>query len=356
MSDVLLQWISQDSDVQTISTKALALQTEDPVEEEEDFSRFSYFPIDNPLLEGYRNKQLSVFWIARDVDFSGDRRDWRKLDAGTQRFTKSALIFFAQFDGLVTENAAEHFFKETSAISKSAGNFYITQQMVESIHNETYSIAIETIFSDPEEKQKAFNAIKHYPSLRKVADWALKWMRCDAPLPERIVAFACLEGVFFSSAFAAIYWLKQRNVLKGLTKANEYIARDEGIHTEFAMALYHTITSGSLKKFEPLSQERVHKIVSESVAIIEEFNNDALPVKLVGISASSMAKYVKFVADSLVQGLGYDKIWNIENPFPWMTLICLPNKSNFFETRVTEYTIGAAEDDGEFVFDLDVDY
>lgn len=341
--------------VNFVSGKLVELPMKSFVEvEEEDFSRLSYFPIDCVICESYFKKLLSVHWVAQEIPYASDRDDWRTLDDNTQRFVKFMLMLFAQADGLVNENLISRFKDDVSYI-KDAKNFYAAQELNEIVHNQTYSLLIETFFSDPEEKKQAFNAIKYNPSIRKIADWVLKWMRSDAPLTERVIAFACLEGVFFSSAFAAIYWIKQKNVLKGLCKANEFIARDEGIHTEFAMALYHIITVGKHKRYDALPQERVHTIVSEAVLVIEEFNKEALPVDLVDINADDMIKYVKFVADSLVGGLGYEKLYDQDNPFDWMTLICLPNKSNFFETLVTEYS-AAGEEDKDYTFDLEVEY
>ena len=320
-------------------------------EEEEDFSRYSFFPIKYPILEQFYQRQKDVFWTAQEIDYSGDREDWESLDDNSREYLKFNLFFFVQFDGVINENLIEHFKRETSDY-KEAQFFYAAQEFMEVGHNETYSMLIETFIRDPKEKAKAFNAIKHYPSIRKIADWVFEWMRSDRPLIERVIAFACVEGMFFSGAFAGIYWIKTKNILKGLCKANEFIARDEALHTEFAIALYHVLTAID-KKYEPLSEERVHEIISGAMDAAEEFNRDALKVNLIGLNADDMVDYVKCTANRLSESLGHQKIYNVINPFDWMAVIGLPNKTNFFESRVTEYGKQSAPD---FDFDLDTDF
>ena len=314
----------------------------------DDFAKYSYFPIKYQVLEDYVKKQQAVLWTLEEIEFKGDRRDWDKLDSATTEFVKFILLFFAQADGIVNENLSDNFKRETSKY-KEARHFYATQEFIETVHNETYSNFIEVFIRDEDEKRRAFNAIKYYPSIQRIAEWAFTWMDREKPLPERVIGFACLEGIMFSSAFAAIYWLKRKNILKGLAKANEFIARDEALHTEFAVALYHVMT-GMDEEYEPLSEERVHEIISQAVGVAEQFTRDSLKVDLVGMNADDMVDYIKCTADSLVVSLGYNKIYNAENPFDWMAIISLPNKSNFFETRVSEY---GRQTKSSFTFDLD---
>lgn len=323
-----------------------------------DYSQYSYFPVTQPNLEKYFQLHKSMFWTPQEIPYAEDRSDWEKLklaktteSKGIRRVIKFTLLFFVQFDGIVNENLIEHFKSETSFI-KEAKNFYAVQEFMEVIHNETYSILIETLFTNPVKKAKAFNAIQEYPSIREVADWVMVWMDDSIPLPERIIAFACLEGVFFSSAFATIYWIKRKNILKGLCKANEWIARDEAIHTSFAAELYKTITSGPSRKFKQTSFSRVKEIVDSAVETISRFTKEAIRVDLVDLSGDLMVDYIKCTADTLVIDLGYQPIYKTANPFDWMSVISLPNKSNFFETRVSEY----GKTTGDFTFDLDAQY
>ena len=317
----------------------------------EDSSRYSYFPIKYPGLEKYYQLQKNVFWTAQEIDCSGDRTDWDNLDTATREFIKFILFFFAQADGIVNENLILNFKRETSDY-KEAQFFYAAQEFMEVTHNETYSNLIEAFIRDPVEKKKAFNAIQYYPSIRKIADWMFEWMKNERSLIERVIAFACVEGIFFSGAFAAIYWIKRKNILKGLCKANEFIARDEALHTEFAIALYHTLTDID-KKYKPLDEKVVHEIIGSAMGVAEEFTRDALRVDLIGMNADNMVNYVKCTANRLSESLGYKKLYDVENPFEWMAIIALPNKSNFFETRVTEY---AHQETSDFKFDLEAEF
>ena len=330
---------------------SLNLDNEESSDEDDNFAQYSFFPIKHHVLEKYYQKQKDVFWTPQEIDYRSDRDDWDRLDENTKEFIKFILLFFAQADGIVNENLIEHFKKETSDY-KEARYFYAAQEFIEVIHNETYSMLIEAFFRDPEEKKKAFNAIKYYPSIRKIADWMFKWMNSDTPLHERVIAFACVEGIFFSSAFAAIYWIKRRNVLHGLCKANEFIARDEAMHTEFAVALYHVLTEVD-HKYDPLSESRVHEIIGSALKVSEEFTRDALKVDLIGMNANDMVSYVKCTANRLSESLGYSKLYDVENPFDWMAIIGLPNRSNFFETKVSEYSRQAKSD---FEFSLDDEF
>lgn len=300
-----------------------------------DYTKYCFLPMENPKLLEYYTKQRDAFWTVAEIDFSKDRQDWLALKTGEREFLTFVLAFFAQADGLVIENLFENFQRETSEI-KEANAFYSIQNAIETIHNETYSTMIETFIQDYGQRQKAFNAIENYPSIEKIADWITKWMDPQLPLLERIVAFACVEGIFFSGAFCAIYWIKKSNRLRGLCKANEFIARDEGIHTQFAIALYHFYTA--VKGWEPLTQKRLAEIIGSAIDIIEEFIRQALRVELIGMNADDMMKYVKCTANVLMTSLGYEKLYDVENPFDWMLLITLPNKTNFFEDTVSEYS------------------
>lgn len=323
-----------------------------PEEKGEDYySKYSHFPVESEKLEEYYQTQKNVFWTPQEIDFAEDRADWVKLDPPAKRFIKFILCFFAQADGIVNENLFDNFMRETSKL-KEAGKFYKMQAAIEQIHNETYSLLIEAFFRDHNEKRKAFNAIRYYPSIKKIADWIFKWMDPKRPLAERVIAFACVEGIFFSSAFAGIYWIKKRNILKGLCKANEWIARDEAIHTEFAIALYHTLT-GIRNICTTLEKEKVHEIIKSATVASEEFTRNALRVDMIGMNADDMIKYIQCTSDKLSDSLGYGKIYSAENPFDWMAVISLPNKSNFFETKVSEY---GRQENNDFEFDLDAEF
>ena len=313
-------------------------------------TKYSYFPVEHPSLEKFYQTQKSMFWVAQDIPYASDRADWARLDKPTKRYIKFVIFFFAQFDGIVIENLVEHFKKDTSFL-KDAKNFYAAQEFMEVIHNETYSNLIVTYIVDEQKRAKAFNAIKNYPSIGKIADWVLRWMNSDSPLLERVIAFACLEGIFFSSAFASIYWIKRRNILKALCKANEFIARDEALHTEFAFELYKVLVSTG--KYKALSDSRIKEIISDSVDVIEDFTRNALRVDLIDMNADDMVQYIKCTADSLSTSFGSGKIYKTKNPFDWMAVLGLSNKSNFFETTVSEYGTQSVAD---FTWDLKVKY
>jgi ribonucleotide reductase beta subunit family protein with ferritin-like domain len=316
-----------------------------------DTSQYSYFPVNYPKLEEFYQRQKNIVWFPQEVDCSKDRSDWdTKLDDNIRNFLKFILFFFAQADGILNVNIS--IFKQETSEYKEARNFYAAQEFMEVIHNEMYSMLIETFIRDTEEKRKAFRAIEYYPSIRKIAEWMFKWMDPNIPLPMRVIAFACVEGIFFCSAFAAIYWIKQKNVLSGLCKANEFIARDEALHTEFAIALYHTLTSID-KKFDVLTQSAVKEIIGSAVDLCEEFTRDALRVDMIGMNADEMVMYVKCTANRLADSLGYQKLYDVENPFDWMAVIGLPNKTNFFESRVSEYS---RSDDTNYEFELSDDF
>nr|QBK85707.1 MAG: ribonucleoside diphosphate reductase, beta subunit [Marseillevirus LCMAC101] len=319
---------------------------------EDEYSQYSFFPIKHSILESFYQRQKAVVWTPQELDLSRDRSDWDALDEGTRKFIKFILFFFAQADGIVNENLITNFKQQTSFF-KEATFFYSAQEYIETIHNETYSILIETFIRDREEKMRGYNAIKHYPSIKKIADWMFEWMDSGRSLTERVVAFACVEGIFFSSAFAAIYWIKRRNILQGLCKANEWIARDEALHTEFAVALYHELTNEASPRFSRLPEDVVHSIIKSAVDVSENFVREALQVDLIGMNADDMVNYVKCTADVLSMSFGYDPIYKVENKFSWMAVISLPNKSNFFESKVSEY---AKQSEADFTFDLDADF
>jgi len=317
-------------------------------------SRLSFLPIENPGLEKYYQEQKNVFWTSQEISFTGDREQFEALDDNTKNYVKPIIFLFAQLDGIINENLVGRFKMETSLLAKECSMVYAIFEAMEWGHNETYSAIIKVYIRDPDEQERGLNAITHFPAIRKIADWAFQWMESSAPLVERIIAFACIEGIIFSSAFAGIYWLKRRNILQGLCKANEWIARDEAIHTRFAVALYHHMTT--IWKAAPLlSKERVYEIISSAVNVTEQFTRDAMNVDLVGIDADDMVLYIKCTADSLATSLGYPKIYGNLNPFDWMAIISLPNKTNFFEGRVTEYAREGATGNDDFVFDLNAD-
>jgi len=319
-----------------------------------DLERFAFLPIENPELDEYYQEQKNVMWTTTDIDFSNDRSQWDKMDPDSQQYVKFLLFLFAQLDGIVNENLVENFKEETGKFSKDCSKFYAYQEAIEWTHNETYSSLIKTFIRDPEEQLRGLNSIKHFPSIRKIAGWAKSWMSKDRPLLERLVAFACIEGVVFSSAFAGIYWIKRRNILHGLTQANEWISRDEALHVRFAVALYHHITK-LWKKTDALPETKVHQIIKSAVEVTEEFTRNAMNCQLVGLDADGMVDYVKRAADVLSESLGYGCVYNVENPFDWMAIISLPNKTNFFESKVSEYAKESKTEDG-FVFDLDADF
>lgn len=307
-------------------------------------SDLAFFPITYQSLIEMYHKQKNVFWVPEEIDLTNDRTQFDSLNERIKFFLKRILAFFAQVDGLVIENIMERFQKDTMHI-KEARAFYCAQNYMEMIHSEMYSLLIDSLIRDINEKENMLDAITHYPCIKKIAEWTMFWMCSDRPLTERIIAFACIEGVLFSGAFCSIYWIKRLNLLEGVTKANEFIARDEAIHTEFAVRLYKCITI-QRKEFDFVLEQKVFEIVDSCMKVIENFINDALGLEQIQesdktgyvINSKDMIKYVKCTADALLEQLGYNKLYNLENPFIWMNLIGLSNKSNFFETKVTEYS------------------
>ena len=295
--------------------------------------RFVVFPIQHPDLWSKYKQHMAVFWTPEEIDLSKDMGHWEKLTENERHFIKNILGFFAGSDGIVMENLAMRFSHEVQW--PEAKFFYACQNLLESVHSETYSLLIDTYITDSTEKANLLNAIQTIPSVKKKADWALQWIESkEADFGTRLIAFAAIEGIFFSGAFCAIFWLKQRGVMPGLTVSNEFIARDEGLHTDFACLLYSKIVNR-------LSKAKAHKLIREAVKIEKHFITKALPCELIGMNAKLMSQYIEFVADRLSVQLGYPKIYSAANPFDFMERISLENKDNFFEKRVTTYGKGS---------------
>ena len=291
--------------------------------------RFVLFPIEHPDVMSMAKKAIAVFWTPEEIDLTKDMRDWEKLDANTQHFIKHVLGFFAASDGILMENLALNFQHEVQW--PEAKYFYANQNFMEAIHSETYSLLIDTYIDDKVEKQKLLEAAITIPAIQKKADWAMQWLNAsNANFATRLIAFAVVEGIFFSGAFCSIFWLKKRGLMPGLTTSNEFIARDEGLHTDFACLLY-----GKIKNRLP--KAKVYKIIKEAVKIEKNFITKALPCELIGMNATLMSEYIEFVADRLLVQLGYPKVFNTVNPFDFMERISLEGKDNFFEKRVTNY-------------------
>lgn len=295
-----------------------------------DNSRFVLFPIQYDDIWCLYKKQVDLFWRAEEIDLSKDMKDWEKLSADEQHFISMVLAFFAGSDGIVMENLAGKFMTDVGIAEARA--FYSFQIAMEQIHSQTYSVLIDTYIKDGARKRELFNAIDNFPCIQKKADWAKKYIECSCPFETRLVAFACVEGIFFSGAFCSIFWLKKRGLLNGLCFSNELISRDEGLHCEFAVLLYSKLQT----KMKPVLFE---KLVREAVEIELEFICDALPCRLIGMNSDMMSQYIKFVADRLCIQLGYSKLYNAVNPFAWMELISLEGKTNFFEKRVADYSL-----------------
>lgn len=291
---------------------------------------YTLFPIaqkESHLYKMYK-QAVASFWTPEEIPFAKDTEDWEKLSDDEQHFIKQVLAFFAGSDGIVQENLASRFQREVN--SQVVKLFYSFQNAMEGIHSETYSLLIDTYVKDKEEQTRLFKAIETIPCIGKKADWALKWIDSQEDFTTRLIGFACVEGIFFSGAFCAIYWLKKRGLMPGLTFSNELISRDEGLHTLFAVALYHTLA--------PKSSEEIHSILREAVVIEKEFICEALPCSLIGMNSKLMSQYIEFVADRLAVQLGAPKLYNATNPFDFMDLISLEGKTNFFEKKVSEYS------------------
>lgn len=314
--------------------------------------RFVLFPIKYQEVWQMYKKAEASFWTAEEVDLSKDLKDWNtRLNDDERHFISYVLAFFAASDGIVNENLCERFSNEVQITE--ARCFYGFQIMMENIHSEMYSLLIDTYISDPTQRTFLFEALDNIPCIRKKADWALRWISDQrATFAERLLAFAAVEGIFFSGAFAAIFWLKKRGLMPGLTFSNELISRDEGLHCDFACLLYSLLIN------KP-SAERVYEIISNAVEIEQEFLTSALPVRLIGMNSQLMAQYIEFVADRLLVALGYSKLYKAENPFDFMDLISLQGKTNFFEKRVSDYQkngVMSSSSKKEQEFTLDADF
>ena len=315
---------------------------------QESNNRYTIFPIRyTDIWNSYKKAQES-FWTAEEIDFSADLNDWELLTDNEKYFVENILAFFAGSDGIVLENLAGRFLKEITVPEARA--FYSFQIFIENVHSEVYSLMIDTFIKDTSKKEKLFDAIDTIPCVKKKANWAKKWIESDSTFAKRLVAFAIVEGIFFSGSFCAIFWLKKRNLMvKALGTSNELISRDEGMHTDFAVLLYTYIEN-------KLSSEEINKIVKEAVEIEKEFITKSLPCNLIGMNSELMEKYIEYVADRLIQQLGYEKIYNSENPFKFMENICVTGKTNFFEKRVSEYRmtkVNKNKEDLEFSLEAD---
>lgn len=300
---------------------------------DESNSRFTMYPIQYQGLWDLYQKQLSSFWKPQEIDFSKDYEDFVELSADEQHYIKRVLAFFAASDGIVNFNLSKRFLQEIKIME--AITCYTFQMMIEGIHSETYSLMLDNLIKDPTEKDHLFQSIKTVESVKKLGDWAMHWIESDLSFAHRVVAFAVVEGIFFSGAFASIFWLKRyksngRLFLQGLVKSNEFIARDEGMHVQFACEIYKLLET-------KLSKEAVFTIIDDGVKVAKIFMKDALPIRLLGMNSESMEQYIECVADRLSMDLGYKKMYNTPNPFVFMETIGMLGKSNFFESRPTDY-------------------
>ena len=312
-----------------------------------DDNRFVMFPIQDQDIWKMYKKQVDCFWRAEEIDLSKDQTHWDALENDERYFISMILAFFAASDGIVLENLAARFMNDVQLSEARA--FYGFQIAMENIHSETYSLLIESYIKNTEEKTTLFHAIENFPCIKKKSDWAQKWMHDNrSSFATRLVAFACVEGIFFSGAFCSIYWLKKRGLMPGLTFSNELISRDEALHTEFAVLLYNKLQ-------KRMTKARIHEIIKEAVVIETEFICEALPCRLIGMNSELMTKYIQFVADRLCLQLGYDKIYNVANPFDFMELISLESKTNFFEKRVDSYSL-AEKTKANDVFEFNADF
>ncbi len=316
---------------------------------EENPNRFVLFPIEHDDIWAFYKKSEASFWTAEEIDLHQDLSDWaNKLNDDERFFVKHVLAFFAASDGIVNENLAENMVSEVQYTE--AKFFYGFQIMMENIHSETYSLLIDTYIKDTKEKDYLLNAIENLECVKKKAEWAFKWIE-NGSFAERLIAFAAVEGIFFSGSFCSIFWLKKRGLMPGLSFSNELISRDEGMHCDFACLLYNQHIQ------HKLSKQTVEDLIVSAVDIEKEFVSDALPVNLIGMNSDLMCQYIEFVADRLLLSLGNEKVFNAENPFPWMDLISLQGKTNFFEKRVGDYQkSGVMADKDKQVFSLDEDF
>tara|TARA_B100000212_G_scaffold317255_1_gene272753 strand:+ start:911 stop:1891 length:981 start_codon:yes stop_codon:yes gene_type:complete len=317
----------------------------------EEENRYVIFPIKHEPFWNMYKKAFANFWTPEELDLIKDIKDYNELLNDKERyFINNILAFFAASDGIVNENLVEKFCQEVKILE--AKFFYGFQIMIENVHSETYSLLIDTFIKDNEKKTHLFNAIETIPSVKKKADWALKWINDTTPFALRIIGFAAVEGIFFSGAFCSIFWLKKRGLMPGLCTSNELISRDEGMHTEFAVLMYHNLAN------KP-SEEQVQEIIKEAVVAEKEFITESLPCALIGMNNTLMSQYIEYVADRLLLMLGLQKVYNVTNPFDWMEMISVQGKTNFFEKRVGEYSNVSnpnADNTGSDVFELDEDF
>merc|ERR1719183_1761076 len=333
-----------------VSKQYKALEMEDPLLKENP-QRWVMFPIKYPAVWEMYKKHEASFWTAEEIDLSQDSKDWEKLSDSERHFIKHVLAFFAASDGIVNENLLDQFSCEVQIPEARA--FYGFQIAMENIHSETYSLLIEQYVKDPKEKEQVFDAIHTMEPIKEKAEWAVSWMQRDNCFAERVMAFAAVEGILFSGSFCAIYWLKKRGLMPGLTFSNELISRDEGLHAEFACLLY-----GMLQN--KLPDSAVHEMIRGAVAVERKFICEALSCDLIGMNNELMTRYIEFVADRLLTALGHSKLFGSTNPFDWMELISLQGKTNFFEKRVGEYqkagVMASGAQEESKVFALDVDF
>ena len=312
-----------------------------------DDNRFVMFPIKYDDIWSMYKKQIDCFWRAEEIDLSKDLNHWDTLTADEKHFVSMILAFFAASDGIVLENLAQRFMSDVQISEARA--FYGFQIAMENIHSQTYSLLIETYIKDKDQKHKLFNAIENYPCIKKKSDWAQRWINDNrSSFATRLVAFACIEGIFFSGSFCSIFWLKKRGLMPGLTFSNELISRDEALHCEFAILLYSKLE-------KKIAKAKIHDIIKECVEIETEFICEALPCRLIGMNSELMTQYIQFVADRLCVQLGYPKIYNATNPFGFMELISIEGKTNFFERKVGDYALAnvkKSDDDFEFTSDF----
>ncbi len=313
----------------------------------ENKQRYVMFPIADADIWKMYKKMEDCFWRTEEIDLSKDLVHWKELNDDERHFISMVLAFFAGSDGIVLENLGTRFMGEVQLPEARAA--YGFQMMMENIHSETYSLLIDSYIKKEEEKHKLFNAIENFPCIKKKADWAIKWIQDKrSTFATRLIAFAAVEGIFFSGSFCAIFWLKKRGLMPGLTFSNELISRDEGMHTDYAVLLHSKLNKKA-------SKQRVYDIIKEAVEIEKEFICDALPCRLIGMNSKLMSQYVEFVADRLVAQLGFNKIYNSKNPFEFMEQISIEGKTNFFEKRVGEYSLVDSKKD-EDVFDMDGEF
>ena len=339
LSDYLMAHsINSAADKATIMSEPLLAENPD---------RFVVLPIKEPEIWLMYKKAIASFWTVEEVDLSRDAEHFAKLNKGEAHFVKHVLAFFAASDGIVNENLVEKFMSEVTCTE--ARCFYGFQVMIENVHSEMYAKLIEAYVPDTAEQTKLFGAIRTMPSIQAKAEWALKWMAADRPFNERLVAFAAVEGIFFSGSFAAIYWLKNKGLMPGLTFSNELISRDEGLHTDFACLLHSKLN-------QQTPSERLTEIISDAVTIEQAFLQEALPERLLGMNKDLMGQYIEFVADRLLVALGTEKHYLSENPFPFMDMISMDGKTNFFEKRVGDYQKAGVMSGADYNFTLDADF